>query len=346
MENVHRLVERRTPQAYGGGKGTPLTGNAEGEEIVNSCMKVQVVNVISENMRTKYTNEDIEFLREYYPVGDWNAIFTRFPNLDKDKIYNVCHKRGISANYFERDKDVRIKRYKNMAKNRRPWTENELEILSMNYSFKSVPEIMQLLPGRTYDAIVARAKKLSLISRTRQQQLYSKDDICFIKDNWMSMSDEEISLHLNRTQRSVKTMRSNLDLFRQDKEKRHYEDLTKFFRGQIHQWKKNSIEKCNFQCALTGSKEFAIHHIISFNIIVKNFFCEYDIQLKDSFEDYTNDELNQISEIFIEYHNQYPLGVCVDKDLHKLFHKMYGDINNEAQWDVFVKKFNEGEILH
>ena len=40
MENVHRLVERRTSQAYGDGKGTPLTGNAEGEEIVNSYMKV------------------------------------------------------------------------------------------------------------------------------------------------------------------------------------------------------------------------------------------------------------------------------------------------------------------
>lgn len=40
MENVHRLVERRTLQAYGSGKGTPLTDNAEGEEIVNSYMKV------------------------------------------------------------------------------------------------------------------------------------------------------------------------------------------------------------------------------------------------------------------------------------------------------------------
>ena len=39
-ENVHRLVERRTLQAYGSGKGTLLTGNAEDEEIVNSCMKV------------------------------------------------------------------------------------------------------------------------------------------------------------------------------------------------------------------------------------------------------------------------------------------------------------------
>ena len=39
-ENVHRLIERCTLQAYGSGKGTPLTDNAEGEEIVNSYMKV------------------------------------------------------------------------------------------------------------------------------------------------------------------------------------------------------------------------------------------------------------------------------------------------------------------
>ena len=55
-------------------------------------------------MRMKYTNEDIEFLKKYYPIGDWDTIFKRFPNLDRKKIYNVCHKRGISANYYERDK--------------------------------------------------------------------------------------------------------------------------------------------------------------------------------------------------------------------------------------------------
>lgn len=297
-------------------------------------------------MRTKYTNEDIEFLKEHYPIGNWDIIFTRFPNLDKDKIYNVCHKRGISANYYERSKESKVEHYQKMSQNRKKWTTAELDILSENYSLKSVPEIMQLLPGRTYDAVVAKAKKMSLVSYTRQQQLYSQADIHFIEDNWQSMSDQEIALNLKRTQRSIKTMRSNLGLFRQDKEKSHYEDLNKFFRGQIYQWKKDSIEKCDFKCVLTGSKEFAIHHIISFNIIVKNFFCEYDINLKDNFEDYTTTELNKMSEAFIEYHNQYPLGVCIDKNLHMLFHQMYGDINNETQWSIFVKKFNKGEILH
>lgn len=35
-----RAIPARTLQAYGSGKGTPLTGKAEGGEIVNSYMKV------------------------------------------------------------------------------------------------------------------------------------------------------------------------------------------------------------------------------------------------------------------------------------------------------------------
>lgn len=106
------------------------------------------------------------------------------------------------------------------------------------------------------------------------------------------------------------------------------------------------MENCNFQCVLTGSKDFAIHHIVSFNIIFKDFISEYDIVLKNNFADYTVEELNKLSKMFVEYHNQYPLGVCVEKSLHMLFHKMYGDINDEEQWKTFIKKFNEGEILH
>lgn len=297
-------------------------------------------------MRTKYTDDDIEFLKIYYPIGDWATIFTRFPNLDKEKIYNVCHKRGISANYYERDKSLKVEYYQRMLSNRKKWTSDEIEILKNNYSLMPIVDIMKMLPRRTYDAIINKAKKLSLKSYIRQQQLYSADDICFIKSNWETMSDEEMAILLGRTRRAIKAVRNNIGLFRQDMEKSHYENLLKFLRGQIYQWKRDSMENCNFQCVLTGNKNFEIHHIISFNIIVKNFILEYDITLKDNFEDYTTNELNNLSKMFLQYHNTYPLGVCIDKNLHMLFHKMYGDINNEEQWDNFVQKFNEGKILH
>ena len=179
-------------------------------------------------MRNKYTDEDIEFLRKYYPIGDWDSIFARFPNLTKDQIYNICYKRGISANYCNRDKLVKSEYYKNMIKNRSKWTDEEIEILKNNYSIMSVPDIMKLLPKRTYDAITLKAKKLSLISYTRQQQLYSDNDIVFIKLNWQYMSDEEIAIALKRTRRAIKAMRCEIGLFRQDKEKNHYENLNKY----------------------------------------------------------------------------------------------------------------------
>lgn len=297
-------------------------------------------------MRTKYTEEDIEFLRKYYPIGDWDAIFARFPNLSKDKIYCVCNKRGISANYYERDKSLKSEYYQRMVVNRKKWTDAEEEILKNNYSSMPISDVMKLLPGRTYDAVALKAKKLSLNSYIKQQQLYSNDDIDFIKLNWKLMSDEEMALMLNRTRRAIKAVRNNYGLFRQDTEKCHYEDLTKFLRGQIYKWKKRSMEYCNFQCVLTGSKDFAIHHIVSFNIIVKDFISEYDVVLKDDFEDYTVDERNKLSEDFVKYHDKYCLGVCVEKNLHMLFHRLYGDINDEEQWNLFVAKFNKGEILH
>lgn len=297
-------------------------------------------------MRNKYTDEDIEFLKKYYPIGDWNSIFDRFPNLNKDQIYNVCHKRGISANYYNRDISLKSEYYTNMIKNRSKWSDDEVEILKNNYSVIPITDIMKLLPNRTYDSIVLKARKLSLVSYVRQQQLYSDDDINFIESNWELMSDEEMATILNRTRRAIKAMRCEIGLFRQDKESNHYKNLNKFLRGQISQWKKRSAEECNFQCVLTGSKNFDIHHIISFNTILKNFMQEYNVILKENFEDYTNEELYNISTSFLEYHNQYPVGVCIEKSLHMKFHQMYGDINNYEQWNMFVDKFNKGEILH
>ena len=209
-----------------------------------------------------------------------------------------------------------------------------------------VTDIMKLLPERTYNSIVLKANKLMLASYTRQQQLYSDNDIAFIESNWQLMSDDEMALILNRTRRAIKAVRNSIGLFRQDKEKTHYESLTKFLRGQISQWKKESAQKCDYKCVLTGSKDFAIHHIVSFNIIIKNFISEHDLILKDNFEDYTTNDLNEISNLFLKYHNKHPLGVCIEKNLHMKFHQMYGDINNEEQWNRFVDKFNKGEILH
>lgn len=296
--------------------------------------------------RIKYTEDDIEFLREYYPKGDWESILNRFPGSTKEKIYNVCHKRGISANYYDRDKEYKKEYYEASIANRKKWTNSEIDILEKKYSLIPVEDVMKLLPGRSYNSIILKANKLFLNSYVRGKQLYSKDDIDFIKNNWKLMSDQEIAQKLNRTSRAIKAMRCELFLFRQDKEKTNYQNLSKFLRGQLHQWKKESMEACNYACILTGSKEFEIHHIISFNTIVRNFIDMSSIVVKENFDDYTQDELSEISELFIEEHKKYSLGVCVEKKLHMLFHQIYGDINDQSQWNDFILRFKEGKLSY
>lgn len=102
------------------------------------------------------------------------------------------------------------------------------------------------------------------------------------------------------------------------------------------------MASCGYKCVLTGSKDFQIHHLYSFNRIIKDLCDSGKIEYKD-FTDYTQEELNRITEIFIEEHNKYPLGVCVRKDIHELFHRVYGKHNNsKSQWDKFCNDYRNG----
>jgi hypothetical protein len=54
---------------------------------------------------------------------------------------------------------------------------------------------------------------------------------------------------------------------------------------------------------------------------------------------YTDDELKLIESKCLEIHYRYPLGVCLNKDLHRKFHYIYG-------YDFNLENFNEFRDLH
>lgn len=291
--------------------------------------------------RYKYTEDDICFLKENYPIGNWDAIRKRFPTVSKSGIYSFCNKNGIKSN-FDR---------KTLTSNltSRRWSEQEDLILKNNYEMLSIDEMLKLLPGRSKDAITNRAsKKYGITSSFRSNQLYSNYEIQYIKDNWRKQSDYQMSKYLNRTQRSVKWMRSELGLLRQEHDRSlTYDDLSKYLRGNIYKWKLDSMESCGYQCVLTKPKDFAIHHLYNFNYILNNFINEYNIVVYDDINKYSNKELEYIVEEFNKFHNKYPLGVCVDKKLHKLFHHYYGKtFNTPEQWSEFQNNFKEGKYNH
>lgn len=61
-------------------------------------------------------------------------------------------------------------------------------------------------------------------------------------------------------------------------------------------------------------------------------------------DDYTDKELRDILDLFRIKQDKYPLGVCLTKDVHMLFHNKYGYGNNtEIQWNEFVTDFKNGK---
>ena len=290
--------------------------------------------------RYKYTNDYIEFLRVHYPDGNWNKIFERFPSATKEKIYSICNKHKIKSNYD------RTNSISNLYSKR--WTQSADDILKKYYNEVPILEIMPLLPNRSYDSIVQHASKLGITSLFTEQQLYSNEEINYIKDNWKIKSDLQLSTELSRTQRSIKWMRNNLGLFRQEPDRNlSYDDLSKYLRGNIYNWKINSMKNCNYKCVLTGSKDFAIHHLYNFQYILQTFLSTHDFHVFKNIDEYSNEELDSLLKSFIDYHSTFPLGVCVSKELHRLFHHTYGkSFNTPNQWNEFQSDYRKGKYNH
>lgn len=123
--------------------------------------------------------------------------------------------------------------------------------------------------------------------------------------------------------------------------------LHKYLRDQIKQWKFDSFNYYNKTCVITGikNKNNIIHHLYSFNLIVDEVIKELNYPIHNDYNLYSYLELNNITELFIKKHYEYGLGVCLTKEIHNLFHKLYGKGNNTPeQFYEFKQKIESGEI--
>lgn len=116
-------------------------------------------------------------------------------------------------------------------------------------------------------------------------------------------------------------------------------------RRSITQWKLDSMQNCNYKCILTGERFEVIHHLYSFNKIVKETFEYTQIPVKININEYSEEELRKLSDICLKIHYQYPLGVCLKSKLHDLFHSLYGILDNTPeQFEEFKQKYLSGEF--
>lgn len=312
-----------------------------------------------------WTDRDSKKLLEVYPSGDWDLICKTFPNRTKQFLYEQASKLNIRRdNYFwtEHDKNILIEFYNNIgAKGVKPmldgnysikliqnqakkmgltksrfWTNDEISVLTENYPTVGTAGMFELLPNRSKAAIIHETMLLGL----RCECFWSEGEKQFVKDNWENMSDQELAQALGRGVKGVADQRRKLGLYYTVPYNGYY-TLINYIRMNITEWKKKSMEASGYKCVLTGGNFDDIHHQYSFNSILEETLKVTNMDDRESIDDYTDEELKFVLDTFKSIQDTYPLGVCLSKEVHKLFHKIYGYGNNTPeQWEEFKLNYN------
>ena len=265
-----------------------------------------------------YTEEEDEIIRKYWTSMSISELQSKYlPHRTVSAITNHAYELGL-------------------RRGRTPWSKFEDEILLNNFKNMSHADIQSLLPNRSYNAIYNRIRKLGL--RGGVFCKYTEDEISFIKNNFKTMSDAEIAKHLNKAPASIKEYRRKLGIRRKPEgEITHYASVERFLHRNNERWRCDSMNKCGYRCVVTGAPFDVIHHLFGKNMIIKETFDEigipYDFDINTCGEDKRQAFLGQ----FISVQSRYPLGVCLTKEMHKLFHKRYGyGYNTPEQFYEFV----------
>lgn len=150
------------------------------------------------------------------------------------------------------------------------------------------------------------------------------------------------NLHNNITQKTtygnLVNTKTPCDLCRIDES---VSKLNRRLRSSVSRWRKESEANCNYQCFLTKSTKYDVHHIVPFNVIIHNSILDLEFEIKS---EYSPEEFMLIKKKVVEYHNT-NLGVCIHPLLHIEYHRIYGKIgNNKEQLNEFIERYYNGEF--
>ena len=119
-----------------------------------------------------------------------------------------------------------------------------------------------------------------------------------------------------------------------------------FCTSQIADWRLDSIKNSGYKCVITGKPFDHVHHLYSLAKIISDSLSNLGLDARIKMSDYSKEERESIRKEIRRLHYYHPLGVCLSKNVHNLFHKIYGKgETTPEQWYEFVKKIKNKEIL-
>lgn len=275
----------------------------------------------------------------FWSSADTNILIDNYKKLS----YRQMSENNIFSVYRTPDEIRRRAIYIGITSSRE-WSDSETDILKNNYSRMSMNDLMLMLPKRTKSSISRKALSYGLKSKFYLTHMYSKKEDDYIKDNYLSKSNEELGNELNRSAQGIAEHLLVLDLHRPT-EIDNYKTLKKYIRSRITPWRDNVRKANNYTCSLTGRRSnIVVHHIRSFNLLFYETISRLSFPIYDDISLYKQTQLDTFLKEFIDVQEYYNSYICIDEAMHKRFHNEYGYGNNtEDQWDEFVNKYYNKE---
>lgn len=202
------------------------------------------------------------------------------------------------------------------------WTQDEENFLINNYHNKSWEYILGVLKRHNKQQIIDKASYMKL----RRERLFSFDDINMLKEIYeVCDSIDDVISHFNGkyTKKQIIKKANNLGLKNRKTLTKTLTNIDEYIRSNNTEWKTKTLIKCNRCCIFSKSKNIDIHHIYPFHKILYEVFEELGYDIKKEYQ-LSDAQIQIICDSFYKKQNAYGYGVCIDKNIHQLFHSVYG----------------------
>lgn len=222
------------------------------------------------------------------------------------------------------------------------WTKQEEEYLIDNYHNQTWEILLNNLTRHTKAQIIDKASYMNL----KRERLWTFEDIEQLKhiyENVKCVDDVVLFFNNKYSKKQIIKKANSLQLKNRKNKTKTLSNIDNYIRSNNTKWKEKSLEKYDYKCVFTNSRNIEIHHIYPFYKILNEVFIDmgYDINIEYKLSE---DEIDRICKNFFKRQNEYGIGVCIDKEIHKLFHSLYGYINFTVDnWSEFVFDLYNGK---
>lgn len=127
-----------------------------------------------------------------------------------------------------------------------------------------------------------------------------------------------------------------------------HQETVDYFRHRILPWKQACLALAEFKCDITGenTNNLIVHHLSNFSDIMYSASKDLGIPIKNYIADYTEEEREKLASEILARHD-INNGVVITRDIHNLFHSIYGKINNtKEQYLHFKEDYLNGKYIY